>query len=257
MSKSKTAKFDHTAFETVLKKVVAESPLNLQPDALLKEPNTCKTFVVAIRTRGMGAAAVRMRTYDSNTADASPARIWEAARATSAAPTFFEPITIKGVKYGDGGTGWNNPTAEALAEAHHIWPNRLIGCLLSLGTGLEEAIQLSEGNDEPSEGFSRSLLQKLAPGASFKLEVAKYCVASLTSCEKIHREVSEKYPDRITPNGNYFRFNAPQGMSKIGLEEWKKVGDIVALTEDYMDHGEMLERKKTVARVLSNPQLAS
>lgn len=205
----------------------------------------------------MGAAAVRMRTYDSNTADAFPARIWEAARATSAAPTFFQPITINGVKYGDGGTGWNNPTAEALAEARHIWPNRLIGCLLSLGTGLEEAIQLSEGNDEPSKGFSRSLFQKLAPGTSFKLEVAKYCVASLTSCEKIHREVSEKYPDRITPSVNYFRFNVPQGMSKIGLEEWKKVGDIVALTEDYMDHGEMLERKKTVARVLSNPQLAS
>lgn len=120
------------------------------------------------------------------------ARIWEAARATSAAPTFFQPITINGVKYGDGGTGWNNPTAEALAEAYHIWPSRLIGCLLSLGTGLEEAIQLSEGNDGLSEGFSRSLLQRLAPHPSFQLEVAKYCVTSLTSCEKIHRDVSDK-----------------------------------------------------------------
>jgi len=254
LSQSKTAKFDHTTFEIVLRKVVAESPLNLQPDALLKEPNTCKTFVVAIRTRGTGAAAVRMRTYDTDTADAFPARIWEAARATSAAPTFFHPITINGVKYDHGGTGWNNSTAEALAEANRIWPSRSIGCLLSLGTGLEEAIQLSEGDDEL---FSRSLLQKLAPQASFQLEVAKYCVASLTSCEKIHREVSEKYPDRITPNRNYLRFNVPQGMSKIGLEEWKKVGDIIALTEDYMDHGEMLERKKTIARVLLNPQLAS
>lgn len=254
--KSKTAKFDHTAFENILKKVVAESQLNLQPDALLKEPNSCKTFVVAIRTRGGGATAVRMRTYDTNTADAFPARIWEAARATSAAPTFFQPITINRVQYGDGGTGWNNPTAEALAEAHHIWPSCPIGCLLSLGTGLEDAIQLSEGNDKVSQGFSRSLLQKLAPQASFQLEVAKYCVASLTSCEKIHREISEKFPERIVPNRNYFRFNVPQGMSKIGLEEWKKVGDIIALTEDYMDHGEILEQKKTVARVLLNPQLA-
>ena len=241
----------------ILKNVIIESPLNLQPDALLGEPSTCKTFVVAIRTRGGGAAAHRMRTYDTNTADAFSARIWEAARATSAAPTFFQPITINGIKYGDGGTGWNNPTAEAIAESHSIWPGRAIGCLLRLGTGLEDAIQLSDGNDELSEGFLRSLLQKLAPQESFQLEVAKYCVASLTSCEKIHRDVSEKYPDRIRPNDNYFRFNVPQGMSKIGLDEWKKLGDIVALTEEYMDHGEILERKKTIARVLLNPHLTS
>ena len=236
--------------------MVAESQLNLQPDALLEEPNCCKTFVVAIRTRGAGATAVRMRTYDTNTADAFPGRIWEAARATSAPLTFFQPITINRVQYGDGGTGWNNPTAEAMAEAHHIWPDRPIGCLLSLGTGLEGAIQLSEGNGELSQGVSRSLLEKLAPQTSFQLEIAEYCVASLTSCEKIHREVSEKYPERIVPNRNYFRFNVPQGMSKIRLEDWKKVGDIISLTEDYMDHGEILERKKTVARVLLNPQLA-
>jgi len=218
----------------------------------------CRTFVVAIRTRGGGAAAHRMRTYNTDTADASSARIWEAARATSAALTFFEPVTINGVKYGDGGTGWNNPTAEAIAEAHHIWPGRPIGCFLSLGTGLEEAIQLSDGNDELSgEPWRSKLIKTLAPHASFQLEVAKYCVASLTSCERVHRDVSEKFRDRIVPNANYFRFNVPQGMSKIGLEEWKKIGDIVALTVDYMDHGEILDRKKTVARVLLNPRLAS
>jgi hypothetical protein len=197
-----------------------------------------------------------MRTYYTDTTDAFSGRIWEAARATSAAPTFFQPITIDGVKYGDGGTGWNNPTAEVIAEAHSIWPSRPIGCLLSLGTGLEAANQLSDGNDELSEGWTRSLLQKLAPQASFQLEVAKYCVASLTSCEKVHRDVSEKYPDRVVPGRNYFRLNVPQGMSSIGLEEWRKIGDIIALTEEYMDHGEILERKKTIAKVLLKPQLA-
>ncbi len=136
--------------ENAFKKVIADS--KLQPDALLEAPITNKTFVfvIAIRTRGAGAAAQRMRTYSTDIDDAFSARIWEAARATSAAPTFFEPITINGVKYGDGGTGWNNPTAEAIAEAHRKWPGRRIGCLLSLGTGLEEANQLSDGNDELS-----------------------------------------------------------------------------------------------------------
>ena len=211
---------------------------------------------MAIRTRGAWAGAARMRTYDTDTADAFPGRIWEAARATSAAPTFFQPITINRVQYGDGGTEWNNPTAEAMAEAHHIWPSRPIGCLLSLGTGLEGAIQLSEGNGELSQGFSRSLLEKLSPQTPFQVEVAEYCVASLISCESIHRKVSEKFPERIVPNRNYFRFNVPQGMSKIGIEDWKNVGDIISLTEVYMNHGESLGQKKTVARVLLNPQLA-
>jgi hypothetical protein len=127
--------------------------------------------------------------------------------------------------------------------------------LLSLGTGLEEVNQLSDGNDELS--FSRSLVQKLAPKASFQLEVAKYCVASLTNCEKVHRDVSEKFPDRIVINDNYFRFNVPQGMSKIGLEEWEKIVDIVSLTEDYMEDPGILDQKKKIAGVLLNPQLAS
>jgi predicted acylesterase/phospholipase RssA len=254
MSKDRTVKFDHDALEDILKKAVTESPLNLQADAPLADQNTCKTFVVAIRIRA-GGAAVRMRTYNTTTADAFSAQIWEAARATSAAPTIFEPITINGVTYGDGGAGWNNPTVEAIAEAHKIWPNRPIGCLLSIGTGLEKAIQLSQDHEISPECHAQ-LLRMLAPKEFFQSEVAKYYVASLTSCEKVHRDVSSQFPDRIAPYKNYFRLNVPQGISEIGLEEWKKIGDIIALTESYMEHGEMEEWKITIAKLLLNPQVA-
>jgi predicted acylesterase/phospholipase RssA len=253
-----TTKFDHHALDNILKKFITDSSLNLQADAPLAGENTCKTFVIAIRTRAAGAA-VRMRTYNSATADAFSARIWEAARATSAAPAFFKPITINGVTYGDGATGWNNPAAEAVAESHKIWPSRPIACLLSIGTGLEKAIQLSDDdddNDRLSSEISEHLLRKLAPNESFQLEIAKYCVASLTSCEKVHRDVSSHFPDRIIPHRNYFRFNVPQGMCEIGLKEWKKTGDIIALTENYMEHGEMEEWKIAVANLLLNPQVS-
>lgn len=36
-------------------------------------------------------------------------KVWEAARATSAAPAYFEPIVVGGVKLVDGGLGANNP----------------------------------------------------------------------------------------------------------------------------------------------------
>lgn len=88
---------------------------------------------------------------------------------------------------------------------------------------------------------------------SFKLEVAKYCINSLTSCERIHRDVSSQYPNRIIPHRNYFRFNVPQGISDIGLEEWKKIANIIALTHNYMEHGDMEGWKIIVANLFLNP----
>jgi Patatin-like phospholipase len=193
-----------------------------------------------------------MRSYNTPTADASGAKIWEAARATSAAPTFFEPVLIDGRPFGDGGTGWNNPTAEAIAEANKIWPNRRIGCLLSIGTGLEDAIQLGDGH-RPSKVPYAWILHKLAPKASFELEVARYCVECLTSCEKVHDDVCSKFPDRILFEANYFRFNVPQGISAIGLEEWNRIGDVIDLTEKYMEKADMENRKLKVAELLLNP----
>jgi len=255
MSKS-VSKFDHVVLEDIFKRVIRESPLALEPDAPLRDHGGCKTFVVAIKLRGAGSIASIMRSYDTATADASTALIWQAARATSAAPTFFDPITIDGVEYGDGGTGWNNPAAEAITEARNIWSNRPLGCLLSLGTGLEDANQLSGNNDTKPEGASR-FLHRFSPRTAFRIKVAEYCVSSLTSCEKTHQDISTKYAGQIVLNRTYFRFNVPQGLSATRLEEWEKIGDIVSLTEDYMQTGEVLENKQAVARVLLKPDLAS
>jgi hypothetical protein len=198
-----------------------------------------------------------MRSYGTDTADPFEAQIWEVARATTAAATFFPEITIDDVRYGDGGTGWNNPAAEAVAEAHAIWPRRPIGCLVSLGTGLEDAIQLGGSSTEISQGLMQSILRGVAPGTSYQVQVAKYCVASLTSCEKVHRDLSEKYPDKVVPGGNYFRLNVPQGMYRIGLDEHKKLGEIISLTEDYLQDGELVMKMTKVARLLWQPELAS
>ena len=214
----------------------------------------CRTFVVATQTRGAGGA-VRMRSYDCFAGVAFRARIWEVARATTAAPTFFLPIEIGDVTYGDGGTGYNNPTMEAMKEAHHIWPDSPIGCLVSIGTGLENALQLSESSQKIS-ALARLVLEKTDPRSGFRLAVAEYCINCLTSCENVHRAVAE-HPEGSIADGNYFRLNVPQGLSKIGLDEWHKFGDIIALTNSYMMHGEMLKPKQTIAELLSKPQLAS
>ncbi|MDE0681705.1 MAG: patatin-like phospholipase family protein [Candidatus Poribacteria bacterium] len=66
-------------------------------------------------------------------------RMKDAARATAAAPTFFEPIKlhIGGTPHVlvDGGIFVNTPTVSAYAEAKSIYPDETDFFLLSLGTG--------------------------------------------------------------------------------------------------------------------------
>lgn len=62
----------------------------------------------------------------------------DAARATSAAPTYFEPATIAPGRFAaDGGLACNNPAALALALARRrdLFPRARRWTLLSLGTG--------------------------------------------------------------------------------------------------------------------------
>lgn len=251
---SKTTKYDYKALEDVLKKIITEPPVNLPADEPLANQNTRKTFVVAIRTQA-GGAAVPMRSYNTPTDDAFPARIWEAARATLAAPLLFDPIIIERVAYGGGEIDWNNPTIEAIMEARKIWPNHPIGCLLSIGTGLEKAIQLNQSRGQ-SSGFFAQMFQRPAPNDLSQSEIIKYYMDSSTSCEKVHRTVSPQFSDHITSDKNYYRLNVPQGMSEIGHGELEKISDMIALTESYMEHGEMQHRKVTIAKLLLNPHIA-
>jgi len=249
---SDSAKFDHNILEQQIKDVIESSRLNLDPDSPLEDPSedACKTFVVAQTLRD-GGSAVRMRSYTSRRSYAFPCLIWEAARATSAAPTFFEPITIDGEIYSDGGIGWNNPSVEAIAEANQVWPKRRIGCLVSLGTGLESAMQFGE----EEKTLRRWLLVKVLPTQSRLIDVAKYCVNCLTSSEKVHRRLCED-GGTFHVEEVYFRFNVPQGMSKIGLEEWEKIGDMTTLTKNYM-RADARSSRDAVARILLEPWLPS
>lgn len=65
--------------------------------------------------------------------------MWQIARATSAAPTYFAAAEIasrSGISYTmvDGGLHTNNPSMSAIAAARDLWPNEPLQ-MLSLGTG--------------------------------------------------------------------------------------------------------------------------
>jgi hypothetical protein len=92
----------------------------------------------------------RLRSYDVDRTRAKMAlgdshkwKIWEAARATSAAPIFFAPFLLQRGdqihgRFVDAGlSGVNNPSMLALEEKGFIkeLADRPLGCLVSIGTG--------------------------------------------------------------------------------------------------------------------------
>jgi patatin-like phospholipase/acyl hydrolase len=168
---------------------------------------------------------VLFRSYQSQETH-SGCKIWEAARATSAAPTFFKRMEIgNNQPFVDGGLGCNNPSKLLLKEAKVVFPTRQIGCLLSIGTGHAEVISIRK------PGF----FQQLVP-----TDVIDALKAISTDCEATHNDMLLLFAN--SPN-IYFRINVEQGMQGIKLSEWEKMANVEAHTMQHLrkeDVGEKL-----------------
>lgn len=94
-----------------------------------------------------------------------------AARATSAAPTYFEPalIPVGGSMRAvvDGGVFINSPSMSAFAEAKRIFPDESDFLLVSIGTGeLNRPIELSDAKDWGKVGWVAPLISCIFDGVS-------------------------------------------------------------------------------------------
>ena len=61
--------------------------------------------------------------------------VWQAVRASSAAPGYYEDFKIEGQIFHDGGVICNNPTAISIHEAKQLWPDEELQCVISVGNG--------------------------------------------------------------------------------------------------------------------------
>lgn len=114
----------------------AGGTVDLENEALLcpKEKlgtRCCRSFVCAVRSTD--GHTVRLRTYPRNDEDrikrpGGSCNIWEAARATSAAPFYFEPQHINGIEYWDGGLLNNNPIDQVYWESQTLYGEHRIDC---------------------------------------------------------------------------------------------------------------------------------
>ena len=94
-----------------------------------------------------------------------------AARATSAAPTFFEPAIVKVGKKKlaliDGGVYLNNPSMSAYSEAKKLFPRAKSMLLVSIGSGaLNRRLPYDEAKDWGLISWARPILSIIMDGVN-------------------------------------------------------------------------------------------
>ena len=193
------------------------------------------SFICAKNAHNMNIPIV-FRTYESHETHPE-CKIWEAARATSAAPTFFKRIKIgKAQPFIDGGVGRNNPSWVVLDEANTLFGARPIGCLVSIGTGHVEAVSIRKPR----------FFQQLVP-----TDIMDALKAIVTDCEDTHEYMLRLFAQLPT---TYFRLNVEQGLQGIKLSEWERLSKVKAHTTQYLRKKEVEEKLALLGKIITVPK---
>lgn len=137
----------------------------------------------------------------TNYGEASTLKIWEIARAATAATLFFDPFKIKSGKdeftYEDAGFGqYNNPTLPGILEIEGMHGRESVGIVVSIGTSRKDHVR------------GRGILSKV-----------RNVVDVATNPEKGHLD-AQNYLAKDEKDADYFRLNQPNSL-EISLDEWK------------------------------------
>lgn len=264
-------RFDHQVLEQVLKDMVKtvcrdeQATMSLKSDEVFK---TCPTFVIAKKRSNVDGPPTLFRSYPCREHDADECSIWQAARATTAAPSFFKPVRIEipspGGVFIDGGLIYNNPTELVIKEAKKIWTDLDYFCVVSVGTGRQRSVGGPAGIEHRGTSQTRVLehvpgirsLVKLPTGIKTITRIAEDCVRLATSSESVHQSMlSQSRPRNSRQGFPYYRFNVERDMDCINLQEWEKMEEIAESTARYLDEEEAHEKlNRCVQDLIRSPR---
>lgn len=126
-----TAQYSAKPYESYLKKHFGNTMLN---------QTICPVVVTSFDLIQGNADPFHFSTLDAADNPQDNYFLWQAARATSAAPTYFKPLYLKDkrtddtLQLVDGGVGVNNPVSLAIGTVKRFFPDKKI-VIVSLGTG--------------------------------------------------------------------------------------------------------------------------
>ncbi|WJG35713.1 acyl transferase/acyl hydrolase/lysophospholipase, partial [Fusarium oxysporum Fo47] len=211
-----TGAFSAKALEAAIKQIVRErcvesECVSRQSQGLgtvkTDEQLTLYRAVLAITKQNLDAPPTLFTTYDSS-ASFHGCTIWQVARATSAATTFFKSIKVgrDEIEFVNAGFGYNNPCEVLLQEAQRQFPGR-------------RQMRLSASDTRLS---ILNALKKMA-----------------TSSKQDAARLDGQYGD----TGQYFRFNVDQGLQDVTLSDGEEASTISAHTSNYLSANQRAIRK--------------
>ena len=161
------------------------------------------------------------RTYKVEKNDHYHSTIWEAARATSAVPTYLKRVPIgppgSAVDYIDAGSGYNNPGKQVVNEAVTVFEEDApVSCFLSIGTGQTESVGLAKSNT----------FQNIIPTGM--IDVLKKIA---TDAGKVAEEMEKRYGNAP---GLFTRLNVNRGLGSILFDEWNMLNHVRCHTHNYL-----------------------
>uniref|UniRef100_A0AAR2JDL5 PNPLA domain-containing protein n=1 Tax=Pygocentrus nattereri TaxID=42514 RepID=A0AAR2JDL5_PYGNA len=229
--------YDSEVWEKLLKEKIG-SDLMVETS---RNPDCPKVAAVStVVNKGTPLKAYVFRNYNlppgvrSHYRGGSQHKMWEAIRASSAAPGYFQEFALGTDLHQDGGLLVNNPTALAIHECQCLWPGSPLQCVVSLGTGRFEA---------PSKNASTY--------TSLKTKLTNV-ISSATDTEEVHTML-----DALLPPHTYFRFN-PYMSEDVALDESRseKLNQLQAEGVCYLERNEeKLQRAvRTLMREKSSTQ---
>ncbi|KAH8512104.1 hypothetical protein H0E87_009347 [Populus deltoides] len=157
--------------------------------------------------------------------------IWQAIRASSAAPYYLDDFSDDINRWQDGAIVANNPTIFAIREAQLLWPDTRIDCLVSIGCG--------------------SVPTKVRKGGWRYLDTGQVLIESACSVDRVEEALSTLLP--MLPKIQYFRFNPVDERCGMELDEtdpaiWLK---LEAAVDEYVQNNS--EALKNVCESLLFP----
>lgn len=205
------------------------------------------------------------RCIPSNAGPAHRTAIWEVARATTAAPGFFEAIKIMGLKFLDGGVVANNPSLIALREIHNLH-DQVPALFVSIGTGLKNssgAPKNSNGVNKKANGGGSRMFKKTTTtddvrhkqGLNKYREIGKHLKNRLIDCEGSNGTAGWRdWCRAIGLKEHLYRLNVEGDLYTVSLDEWRpsNTGEVTlsfieAETEKYLAERPVINRINSIA----------
>ncbi|EAU86152.2 phospholipase [Coprinopsis cinerea okayama7 len=263
------ARYSGDTLANAVKKVIGKHAEGNNPDAPMLDPEDgCKVFVLACRADDLSnSVATHLRTYTNKEVEKSfnEYKIWEAARATSAAPTYFTRIKLGDHEYIDGGVGFNNPVLLLMGEARlYFGFARPIGCLVTIGTGMNPNVVLPDVSNNPvgniitTAGTIKSMWELVTTSEHANIMARNLLDSNLYFRFNVGKKlVDQTWIKQVSPTFWERIFGKEEEAQKyteenwasldIALDDYKQMAALVKLTLEFMTIPAENDRAKRAA----------